>query len=273
MPMTNTRTLSLICAALGGLLVAVVALIAGSSSSVTHRRLITAAGGRALASQVTGAEPLTPKQIYKQDAEGVVAIRASRSAGTTGPGGQGAARVDSGSGIILSASGLILTNEHVIDGATTITVSLDGAGSTMRSAHVIASNRSLDLALLKISPTGLQLHALTLADSGTVQVGEAVSAIGNPFALDWTLTTGVVSAVGREIHAPNGSPIDGAIQTDAALNPGNSGGPLINSSGEVIGVNSQIVSASSSTGSGGSEGLGFAIPSNTVSAFVARYGA
>jgi putative serine protease PepD len=272
MTMKNMRMLSLISAALGGLLVGIVVLVAGPPSSVTRTRVIPASGGRALASHVTGGEPLTPKGIYQQDTHGVVAIRASRSAGTSASGAQEAARADSGSGIILSAGGLILTNQHVIDGASTITVSLDGAGSTVRSARVLASNRSLDLALLKISPAGLQLHPLTLADSSTVQVGEAVSAIGNPFALDWTLTTGVVSAVGREIHAPNGSPIAGAIQTDAALNPGNSGGPLINASGEVIGVNSQIVSASAASGSGGSDGLGLAIPSNTVSAFVARYG-
>jgi putative serine protease PepD len=133
---------------------------------------------------------------------------------------------------------------------------------------VIATDPSHDLALLKISPSGLTLHPLSLANSSATQVGDPAYAIGNPFGLNWTLTTGVVSAVNRQIKAPDEATISHVIQTDAALNPGNSGGPLINASGAVIGVNSQIASASTSGGQGGSTGVGFAISSNTVKTFL-----
>jgi putative serine protease PepD len=132
-------------------------------------------------------------------------------------------------------------------------------------AKVIGVAASSDLALLKVD-AGRQLTALTLGDSSTVQVGDATAAIGNPYGLDRTLTTGVVSAVGRTISAPNGIAIHGVLQTDAALNPGNSGGPLLDATGKVIGVNSQIESSgSTATGaSGGNTGVGFAVPSSTV---------
>ncbi len=141
----------------------------------------------------------------------------------------------------------------------------------LAQASILAEDTSSDLALLRISPAGLSLHPLALGDSNTVQVGDAAYAIGNPFGLNWTLTSGVVSAVNRQIQAPNEATIKHVIQTDAALNPGNSGGPLIDASGEVIGVNSQIASASSSTGGqAGSSGVGFAISSNTVKSFLSR---
>jgi putative serine protease PepD len=165
---------------------------------------------------------------------------------------------------------LILTNNHVVEGASQITVSLDGAGGTTRTARVVAADPTKDLALLRIDTSGLQLHPLKLAPATGVEVGEPAYAIGNPFGLNWTLTTGVVSALNRTIKAPDGASITGAIQTDAALNPGNSGGPLLDDHGLVIGVNSQIVSGSASAGSqGGSSGVGFAISTATVRAFLA----
>ncbi|MHB8233709.1 MAG: S1C family serine protease, partial [Solirubrobacteraceae bacterium] len=135
-----------------------------------------------------------------------------------------------------------------------------------RTATLVGEEANEDLALIKVDPSGLGLKPLTLASSKSVQVGDAVYAIGNPYGLEETLTRGIVSALGRSISAPNGSKITGAIQTDAALNPGNSGGPLLDEEGQVIGVNSQIASeAASVDGSqAGSTGVGFAVSSDTV---------
>jgi putative serine protease PepD len=235
----------------------------------TTRVVEPAAGGaRKLASN--SPQSLTLHQIYEKDAPGVVAIRAS-SGGERSESGERPARTDTGTGIVISSRGLILTNEHVVDGASEITVALDGQQGHTRRATVVTENRSTDLALLKIEAGGLPLHPLALADSSNTLVGENVVAIGNPFGLNWTLTNGVVSALGRQLRAPDGTAISGAIQTDAALNPGNSGGPLLNAAGEVIGVNSQIASTSTS-GQGGSVGVGFAISSNTVKSFLTAGG-
>jgi putative serine protease PepD len=178
---------------------------------------------------------------------------------------------DEGAGIVLSSSGLIVTNDHVVDGATSITVSLGGSNNATRSAQLVARDSSNDLALIKINPSGLTLHPLALGDSSGVRVGDTTYAIGNPFGLDQTLTTGVVSALQRKISAPDGATIAHVIQTDAALNPGNSGGPLLDAAGQVIGINSQIASGQRFGGQGTNTGIGFAVPSNTVRAFVSHY--
>jgi putative serine protease PepD len=277
--MLHSKALSLISAAIGGLAAALVIALAHPFSTSTHTKLLVSQpGGTAFASHLTTTASLTPRQIYERDARGVVAIRATSSgtasAQSSSPfgGEQGAQQTDTGTGIVLSTTGLIVTNEHVIDGATSITVSLDGESGRIRRASVVAEDKSSDLALLKIDATGLTLHPLTLADSSVTQVGDSAYAIGNPFGLNWTLTTGIVSAVNRQIKAPDGATIGRVIQTDAALNPGNSGGPLIDSSGAVIGINSQIVSGSSTaSGQGGSNGVGFAISSNTVTDFLQQF--
>jgi putative serine protease PepD len=208
----------------------------------------------------TAAVP-TATQIYQRDSSGVVAIKAVTSEGE-----------DSGTGIVLNGEGLILTNDHVVEGASSITVSPGKSSSVTRTATLVGEEANDDLALIRIDPSGLGLKPLNLVSSSSVQVGDAVYAIGNPYGLDETLTRGIVSALGREIAAPDGAKITGAIQTDAALNPGNSGGPLLNEAGEVIGVNSQIASdASRSEGSQpGSTGVGFAIASNLVAAAVKK---
>jgi S1-C subfamily serine protease len=139
-----------------------------------------------------------------------------------------------------------------------VTVTLDG--DTTREARVIGKDDSTDLAVLQIEADGLDLRPLRLGDSDAIEVGDPTVAIGNPFGFDRTLTTGVVSALQRRITAPDGYTIDDVIQTDAAINPGNSGGPLIDASGRVIGINSQIATG----GSTGSVGIGFAVPSNTA---------
>jgi putative serine protease PepD len=198
---------------------------------------------------------LTATQIYQDDSSGVVQIKAVTSEGA-----------DSGTGIVLNTEGLILTNDHVIAGASSITVNTKASSSEARPATLVGEEANQDLALIRVNPSGLGLKPLALTSSSSVQVGDSVYAIGNPYGLEETLTRGIVSALGREISAPDGAKITDAIQTDAALNPGNSGGPLLNEQGEVIGVNSQIASDAASVGGSqpGSTGVGFAISSNTV---------
>jgi len=162
-----------------------------------------------------------------------------------------------GSGFLIDPRGYILTNFHVVAGAQTVEVIL-GDKSRYPAKFVGADQRN-DVALLKIDPKGKQLAALPLGDSSTLQVGQKVLAIGNPFGFQSTLTTGVVSALGRTVQTSQSTFIDEAIQTDASINRGNSGGPLINTHGEVIGINSAIY-----TPSGTAAGIGFAIPINTA---------
>jgi S1-C subfamily serine protease len=162
-----------------------------------------------------------------------------------------------GSGAIINRSGHILTNFHVIDGARRLEVTL--ADGSKWPARPVGADPSNDLAVIKIDAPGEKLTALPLGDSSKLIVGQKVLVIGNPFGLDRTLTVGIVSSIGRSIRADNGRQIRGIIQTDAAINPGNSGGPVLNSSGEVIGVSTAIFSPS-----GGSVGVGFAVPINTA---------
>jgi S1-C subfamily serine protease len=168
-----------------------------------------------------------------------------------------------GSGAIIDRSGHILTNFHVIDGARRLEVTLaDGSKWEGRAIGVDPSN---DLAVIKIDAPAEKLTILALGDSSRLVVGQKVLVIGNPFGFERTLTGGIVSSVGRSIRAENGRLIRGIIQTDAAINPGNSGGPLLNSSGEVIGVSTAIFSPS-----GGSVGVGFAVPINTAKRIISE---
>src|SRR5262249_44119585 len=158
-----------------------------------------------------------------------------------------------GSGFVIDSNGDIVTNQHVVDGATSIKVTFQN-GKTVK-ATLVGTDPSTDIAVIKVSVPSDELHPLTFGNSSAVQVGQAVAAIGSPFGLPETLTSGIVSALNRTISAPNNFSISGAIQTDAPINHGNSGGPLLNTGGEVIGVNAQIESDS-----GGNDGVGFAIP-------------
>ncbi len=267
---------SMIPGLLGGALAALVLLLAGPFGGTTHRTVLDSGSGssRAFAStEQSSTRQSGASRVYASDAHGVVAVRAASTESQGGPFGEsGGGSVDTGSGIVLTSSGLILTNYHVVANAHTITVALDGESGGTRTATVVGEDPSLDLAVLRIDSSGLTLHPLALADSSKAQVGDAVYAIGNPFGLNWTLTTGIVSALHREIQAPNGAKIEGVIQTDASLNPGNSGGPLLNAEGAVIGINSQIASASSSSGSAGSNGVGFAISSETIGSYLHSLG-
>ncbi|HEX9843699.1 MAG TPA: trypsin-like peptidase domain-containing protein [bacterium] len=166
-----------------------------------------------------------------------------------------------GSGIVWNRDGYIVTNSHVVEGASSISVGI-GAETTYK-ARLVGQAPSLDLAVLRIDVPASQLHALPLGDSSHLQVGQKVLAIGKPFGLDSTLTTGIISALGREISSPNGRRIRDVIQTDAAINPGNSGGPLLDSTGRVIGINAAIIGPG-----GGSAGIGFAVPINSVAKIV-----
>jgi putative serine protease PepD len=239
---------------------AVVLLLGGGVSGAIPRARTTTALVRRGSStagtrrEVASTAP-TATQIYRQDAPGVVSIKVVTAEGE-----------DEGTGIVLNDKGLILTNDHVVKGATSITIDASGSSNTTRGATLVGEEANQDLALIRVDPSGLGLKPLTLASSSSVRVGDTVYAIGTPYGLEETFTKGIVSALSREISAPDGAKIVGAIQTDAALNPGNSGGPLLNEEGEVIGVNSQIASdAASVDGSQpGSTGVGFAIASDTV---------
>jgi putative serine protease PepD len=252
----------LLAALLGAAVTSVAAvLLAGGdgSSSTKPSTAVIASSSSTGTRREAASTTLTATQIYKQASAGVVAIQAVTSEGT-----------DSGTGIVLNDNGLILTNDHVVAGASSLTVAAKGSSSLTRTATLVGEEANEDLALIKVDPSGLGLKPLTLASSNSMQVGDPVYAIGNPYGLDETLTRGIVSALGRSISAPNGSKITGAIQTDAALNPGNSGGPLLDDEGKVIGVNSQIASeAASVNGSqAGSTGVGFAVSSDTVATAV-----
>jgi S1-C subfamily serine protease len=164
-----------------------------------------------------------------------------------------------GSGFVIDKAGHVVTNFHVVEGASEIQVSFSNNDSLR--ARVVGADPSTDIAVLKVDASSRALTPLALADSDRVRVGDGVVAIGNPLGLERTVTAGIVSALHRGLTAPNGFRIDEVIQTDAAINSGNSGGPLLNARGEVIGVNSQIATAAGSTGS---IGIGFAVPVNTV---------
>ena len=167
----------------------------------------------------------------------------------------------SGSGSVIDTQGNILTNYHVIEGAQKLNVSLGGAKTY--PAEVVGSDPDTDVAVIKITPPAEGLTIIQFSDSDKLVVGQKVLAIGNPFGLDRTLTTGVISGLQRPIRGRNNRPIEGAIQTDASINPGNSGGPLLDKFGKMIGINSQIYSRT-----GGSVGVGFAIPANIAKRIV-----
>ncbi len=208
-------------------------------------------------------------RIFEADSGGVAFIEAERGSSAPSPlnpfGDPGGGGTASGSGFVLDRDGHLLTNNHVVAGAESIRVKL-GSDETSHEAEVVGGDPSTDLALLKVDAPRSDLQPLVLGDSSSVSVGDPVVAIGNPFGLDQTATTGIVSALQRQIEAPDGFAISNVIQTDASINPGNSGGPLINSSGEVIGITSQIETG----GGSGSVGIGFAVPSNTAREVVSQ---
>src|SRR6201990_1757140 len=260
-------------ALLGGL------VVAGVGAVLLLTGAVKSSGGGTTTIEQTAAAPIVSKtseegnggntvdQIYKADGNGVAFIESSippeESAEAFNPFGESESQgggTATGSGIVLDSKAHILTNNHVIEGADKIQVKL-GESDKEYTAEVVGTDPASDLALLKVDAPSDELPPLTLGDSSKMEVGDPVVAIGNPFGLDRTVTSGIVSALQRQIQAPNGFSIDNVIQTDAAINPGNSGGPLINADREVIGINSQIETGGSSDGN---VGIGFAIPINTA---------
>jgi S1-C subfamily serine protease len=252
---------NLIAGVLGGLIV----LIAGAVLIATD--VIETGDSRTVVRQAPISQPAsdpgaadggrTVQDIYRAEGSSVVFIQ-SKGVSEDNPllgEQQGTA---TGSGFVVDEDGTILTNAHVVEGASAVTVSFEEGGESI-DAEVKGVDADTDLAVLKIDPGAVDgLKALPLGDSSQAEVGDPVVAIGNPLGFQRTVTTGIVSALGREIDAPSGFSISNVIQTDASINPGNSGGPLLDAQGRVIGINSQIATS----GGQGSVGIGFAVPVN-----------
>jgi putative serine protease PepD len=243
--------------------------LASAALAVGAFALISPGGSKTVVRQVTvtGAQPaaetsnLSVTGVYNEARRGVVEITvestASDNSGGFPFGGGSQTQQALGSGFVYDAAGHIVTNQHVVDGAQQISVRFWN-GAKYR-ATLVGSDPSTDIAVIKVAAPASILHPISLGNSAALQVGQGVVAIGSPFGLEETVTAGIVSALHREMTAPNNFTISDSIQTDAAINHGNSGGPLLDLSGKIIGVNAQIESDS-----GGSDGVGFAIPSNTV---------
>ena len=259
--MKKLRRPAALAVAAAALLLAGTALGAGAyavGASPRTTTVVRQAAAAAVPAARTQASALSVNQIYSRDVRGVVQVTVTEQGqSSTYPFGGGGSSQAQGSGFVYDAKGDIVTNEHVVAGASSIRVTFsDGASYT---AEVVGRDTSTDLAVVHVDAPASELHPLTLASSSGVRVGDGVVAIGSPFGLSGSVTSGIVSALHRQISAPDNFPISDAIQTDAAINHGNSGGVLLNLSGQVIGVTAQIES-----NSGGNEGVGFAIPSDSV---------
>jgi S1-C subfamily serine protease len=246
----------LVAAALGGgLAFGVGTAIWAGDGTTTVVRQTPAADAGAVPENVSDSGSALVGRIYRSAAPGVVQVTSSIESQDPVFGSQEGQAL--GSGFVIDKLGHVITNFHVVDGASEVFVNF--SGNDRMKAEIVGTDPSTDIAVLKIDASARALTPLPLGNSDRVRVGDPVVAIGNPFGLDRTVTAGIVSALQREIVAPDGYPIDKVIQTDAAINKGNSGGPLLSARGEVIGVNSQIESDS-----GGNVGIGFAVPTNTV---------
>lgn len=237
----------LLAAGVGGAVGAGVALQSRDSSAATS---------------TVSAQPIvrttsTIAAVYQRVKDGVVEIQTTNGTQTDPFGNQSPGGGATGSGFVIDKEGRIVTNQHVVDGAQSVTVRF--SDGTKVDAKVVGTDPSMDIAVLDSDRPSSELTPLSFAGDGSLQVGNPVIAIGSPFGLEGTLTSGLISALGREIESPNGFTIENAVQTDAALNPGNSGGPVLDSQGRVVGVAAQIRSQS-----GGSDGIGYAIPGDAA---------
>jgi S1-C subfamily serine protease len=258
MPLSAGIAGGLVVGLLGWLAIAAGWIEAEPSSATTARAATAAASPE----PVADGEALTAGQIFEKAWPAVAFIEAERGgSASTSPFGppSGNGGTATGSGFLIDNRGTVLTNAHVVDGASTVTVKLGEDGDAL-DAEIVGVDASTDIAVLRVDAGKVRAAPLQIADSDDAKVGDPVVAIGNPFGLDQTVTTGIVSALQREISSPNGFTISNVLQTDAAINPGNSGGPLFDSSGRVIGINSQIATA----GGQGNVGVGFAVPVNTA---------
>src|SRR3954466_9123972 len=242
-----------------GVVVAVLA-VAGALPKKVERTTVTTTTPQPTSPAAPRTAPTSVADIYARVSGSVVFVSARGGDGQLQFNGQGGGKAASGSGFVVDTAGHIVTNDHVVENADRFTVRFGEKGDPI-PAKLVGKDPSSDLAVLAIDPKkeSSETKPLQLASSSSLRPGEAAIAIGSPFGLSGTVTTGIVSALGREIEAPNGFSIPGAVQTDAAINPGNSGGPLLDAAGRVIGVNSQIASQS-----GSNSGVGFAVPSDTI---------
>jgi putative serine protease PepD len=248
----------------GGAVVATAAFLLVSAGAIPERSPVPAGSPTLASIPDRGADPAgsdnAVNRIYRQTEAGIGFITATSASGERpySPFGQPGGGQATGTGFLIDGEGSMVTNNHVVAGASSVSVRL---GDQEYEAVVAGADPSTDLALLEVDLPEGALTPLALADSDRVEVGDPVVAIGNPFGLEKTVTTGIVSALQREITAAEAYTIPDVIQTDAAINPGNSGGPLLDAEGRVIGVNSQIATGGTSNGN---VGIGFAVPSNTV---------
>jgi putative serine protease PepD len=252
----TARAAALIAAAALGAGTAVTAVVLTGESDDSPATT-TVVGNASPAASTSTAKSVA--DIYRSSVAGVVEIKVSSTSSTPNPFGAPQSQVAQGTGFEIDTKGDIVTNAHVVSGATSITIETDD-GTTHR-ATLVGSDAATDVAVIRIDADASSLHPLTFGDSAALQVGDPVVAIGDPFGLADSVSAGIVSALGRTITSPDNHPIQDAIQTDAALNHGNSGGPLLNDQGEVVGITSQIYSDENTSGN---VGIGFAVPSATV---------
>ena len=255
--MSRTLPIALIALVIGAVAGGIAGAVTGGADSNAAARAPAIPATAASATTDT----LTPAALYKRDAPGVAVITATETkqvAGSLFTPPQTEKVQSLGSGFAIDTKGDIVTNDHVVAGASGIRVGF-GSGSTY-PAKVVGADPGSDLAVVHVDAPSSALHPLSFDSSSGVVPGDPVYAIGNPFGLDRTMTAGIVSATGRDIQAPNGLTIPNAIQTDAPINHGNSGGPLLDAAGHVVGVNAQIEGGTVDA----NVGVGFAIPSDTV---------
>jgi S1-C subfamily serine protease len=258
MKMKIALAIALAAAVAGGLAGAVVGLALGGDSSGS-----TPAAAAVATTPAPSTTALTAEQIYRRSAPAVVVITSTETqiVSPTPFSPPTKERVSAlGSGLVIDTKGDIVTNDHVVQGGTGIRVGFSSGASY--PAKIVGADPSTDVAVVRVNVPPSALHPLAFADSAAVAVGDPVYAIGNPFGLDRTMTAGIVSATGRDIEAPNGLTIANAIQTDAPINHGNSGGPLLDRFGHVVGINAQIEGGTVDA----NVGVGFAIPSDTAKA-------
>ena len=261
--MRRVLPIALTAALVGGLVGAVVGLAlgdGGSANAASPSQVVSPPRSVSTGTQ-SDTTALTPEQVYAQDAPGVVVITDTQTEKTPpsifGPSGKQEVRA-LGSGFVIDQQGDIVTNDHVVADASSIRIGFSGGASY--KATLVGADPSTDIAVVRVHAPASALHPLTFASSGGIRVGDPVYAIGNPFGLDRTMTAGIVSAVARDIQAPNGFTIADVVQTDAPINHGNSGGPLLDRDGRVVGVNAQIEGGTVDA----NVGVGFAIPSDTA---------
>jgi putative serine protease PepD len=264
--------LLLASALLGGGVSAGVLAATGALDGGSNTTTIVQSGGAATTGAATtqgGASGLNAEALYASSSAGVVDITShgvSSGGQQASPfGGPPQSGTATGTGFVIDSSGNIVTAAHVVDGASSITVTFQDG--TTRHATLVSKDDATDVALLKVDASGLTLHPLELGSSSSLAVGDAVAAIGDPFGYQRSISTGIVSGLDRTVDAPNGFTVAHAIQTDAALNPGNSGGPLLDPSGKVVGIVDQIAT---NGGSDQSAGVGFAVPIDLVKAELSK---